>query len=250
MKNASYHVLAGISHFVLSILNIIFAGIRGDNIWRVGYSRFNPNPEDSCASFQFSDTGSVSLRYVAFASLLITSVAHFCAVFRDDSDEEEEDPPTGVRRYKRRRNPHRWVEYAISSGVIIGIGLAILAGERNLFAFIQRAGCMSAMMLCCYLTEYFQTHIWLTYAWLFGFCVFIQDITLFSMSLNDPIIPVYYFFSLCLILLVWFELEVTKRKGRNPFTSNPWPYSYTEFSYLTLSLVSKTYFAISVALKT
>lgn len=248
MKNQTYYAIVASWQFVVGILCLVFASL-DDSLWRVGYDLFDPVFESGCSAYQWYDIGFASLRGIGAASSLFASLVSWtCWYNGDPRTDPKRDRAVKLARFKFRKNARRWIGLGINWGAMVTVAVAILCGERSVFAFIQRGGCTIAMMVCAYLLEYMQQARWLGLWCYFGLCVFVQDMSLLGLDHPSPyakgVVSMYYTFSILLFALGAFEYKATTRNGYSPITGIYLEYEWTDFYYICLLFVSQTVFSL------
>lgn len=155
---------------------------------------------------------------------------------------------TYVANLKRKMNPVRWFEYALSSSIMVAL-IAMLFGARELWVIILIFGANAFMNLFGHMMELHNENKekvnWTAYiyGWIIGMLPWAVITFYFAIAAQDAanmpwFVPVIYVVEFLLFMSFAFNMLLQYKKV------GPWKdYLYGERMYQILSLISKTLLA-------
>lgn len=240
------HILTMLVHLSLGILCVVLASTSGNPLLEVGYRAYDyPIPGTGpFASFRWLVTGHVSIKYMTASFFFITSASHAiqAGVYRNGMNSY--DGSMLKHMLEHRVNPIRWIEYTITVAPIMSIMLGIIAGDRNILNFLNRAGTNAAMMFCGYLSETVPSMNWKIFiaGFVFGLPPLVQDMVLIHSAADFAQVPlfvkaiIYTTYILFWSFALWAFLEIRQvNRGGSCKDS----YTVTEKRYLGSGDVTK-----------
>lgn len=235
-----FNIIAGIAHAIQVVLMIIFANDRTFPI-TTAFLNFN---ETSQTLLPAQETlFDLPLVYLVVSFSALSAIAHFIIAF----------PAYNwyVDKLNKQQNPARWIEYSISSSIMIVV-IAILFGVYNIATLVAIVGGNAAMNLFGWdmemLNEHDSEHVnWKPF--IFGSIVgLIPWVTLaiyFIGSINSNEVPAFVFTIFIVIFLSFniFPINMWLQYRKVGAWKN---YLYGEAGYIILSLVAKSLLAWQV----
>ena len=237
-KLRTFNAVMGVLHFISGTLMIVL----GDTGVQLATSTFNINgpPGTPLSDGTLNDVGGISIAFGTAAFMYLSALFHFIIA-----------APGGFGFYsselRRGRNRLRWVEYALSSSLMIVL-IALITGITDVAALISIAFVNASMILFGWLMEMVNTpngDRWWTPFW-FG-CVAgigpwaaIAAYLVINSGIEGAEQPPTFVYGIIVTIFVFF----------NSFAINQWlqykgigkwkDYVFGETVYIVLSLLAKS----------